>query len=226
MENVLRLRYRPDLDMPDLIRPETYRKVKSNIGVHSGRIGNVISKVEDASGDNSAVHLDFCFTGYYPEGKHYILAVWPEKPPVVRFNFNVAENYDRLFREWTDGLREGKGNKDPEVLELVYSHRIDSRRRYYMFFRENPHLPHRPYFFTRYDEMFSRQDQDDEKVIAFHKEPLISVWNSRKRIVEEALKDGTSINRLLVLEQMLRTFHPEEVSMFSGEERIRNIKNK
>ena len=97
---------------------------------------------------------------------------------------------------------------------------------YYAFFQENPHKPHRPYLFTRFDSMFSRKDQDDQQVLANHQENILRLWRKRKDIVDRAIKKGMSVKNLLVLEQLMRGFNPKHVIMFDTEERYRDIEDK
>lgn len=199
MENVLRLSYRQDLDMPELIRPKIYRKIKS-AEIHTIRISAALDRVEDATEADSAINLEFCLTGYYPCGKHYICAVWPRHPAKVDFHFLSTLEYEQSFPGGVFGPREGETKGDPSTIEVAYSRRIDARSKWYMFFRENPHLSHRPYFFTMFDGIFSRQDQDDEKVLAHYRDG-----------VSESLKQGRDLFGGLLKKVNMKSLTAEEL---------------
>lgn len=217
MENVLRLAYRIDLDMPRLIRKKTYKRITSNSDLHRDRIERIIKGVN--SDDDSSVHLEFCFTGYYPRGEHFICATWPKYPSQVDFEFTHPNEYYKLFK---GHAFRPKGN-GPFQIEHCYSRRFDSRSQWYLFFRENPHMLHRPYLFTRYDEMFNRENQDDEKVLAYHTDRIIELWKERKDIVDKVMRDNFSIKNLMALEQLMRSFNPERVIMSYGDESFINM---
>ena len=186
LENILKIRYREDLDMPERITKDTYRKQRPREKVHKKRILGSLSRIGDRSGDESGVHLDFCLTGYYPRGKHYICAVWPDQPNAVDFYFTSNLKYESLYGGWVHGPyhsnlddpgSEISAKSDPEIITIDYSRRSDAPSYYYMFFSQNPHQSHRPYFFSGFDSLFTIQDQDDAKVVDFHSPKILQSWH-------------------------------------------------
>ena len=85
MDNVLSLRHRHDLDMIERMTRGTYAALVSNPSRHTERIQSALTRVD--SEDDSAVHLEFCFTGYGPYKKNFTCAIWPRYPEKVTFHF-------------------------------------------------------------------------------------------------------------------------------------------
>ncbi|MDP3987494.1 MAG: hypothetical protein Q8P81_04695 [Nanoarchaeota archaeon] len=195
VENVLRIRYREDLDMPERITKDTYRKQRHRTKIHEKRILGSLSRVEDSSGDETGIHLDFCLTGYYPRGRHYICAVWPDQPASVDFYFRSKLEYENLFSGWVFGPHHSNLD-DPKIITVDLSRRSDAAPYLYIFFSQDPHKSHRPYFFGHGDALFTRQDQDDEKVLDFHSPGVIESWRRTRDKANNLARGNLSVEQL------------------------------
>jgi len=179
MENVLSLRHNIDLDMPRRIREKTYKRLLLNLDSTTTRISTIISSVK---GPNAA-HLDFCFTGITPYGGRYMCAVWPRQPEKVIFNFSRTH---------------GQSYTTPIKGMTVFGYET-----HYIFCQENPHLPHRPYYFSSYDEIFRKDDEDEEKILRYHKNKIIAKWRSSRNFIDRIVSDEITLGQLKQLDHIM-----------------------
>jgi len=177
---------------------------------HTDRIQAIVKEVKTE--DDSGVHLDFCFTGYYPYQSNFICAVWPKHPNRAEFNLAQREEYGPLFRR-TPNHNHPLFLEPPEGYPLgvdLYWGRDLQHHQGYLFMGEDPHEQHRPYFWTRYDDLFERYGQDDGAIISHHAPKLIQEWREKRDIVNGLVKSKMTVEKMILLSSCLDFFDPEK----------------
>lgn len=198
MENVLQLTHRADRDMACKLRRDNFRKIRLNAQRYHGYLTEMISSVKTL--DGSAAHLEYCFTGFQPYGKHFVCAVWPRQPSVVAYDIQLSPQLRERIGAYVTlvGL-------DPTLVRCELNRDDKTGDRQYHFYCTDPHLPYRPYLLDHFpvDAMFSRSEQNDKAVIAHHRPLVLSRWQRARKVVDSAAVDCSTTDKVVELEKLM-----------------------
>jgi len=204
---ILSVTRRADRDMRQNIRAVTYHKASRGT-LFQDRLRAAIRSV--VTPDGSGVRLEFCFTGLQPYGQHIICAAWPKDERPVRYELVSDKELSPLvLRHLPHGgyasYKVVDRESDPVSITAWQSSDEKIGEMRYFFFSQDPHRPHRPYFFTSFDQYFGRADQDDAQVIAHHGKGLLHKAKQFQNHLG-VLMERPSVADLVVLEDVLRKF--------------------